>query len=176
VLFACRFALVPMALGLSIGIVLVLYRFFEQIVEIIGDMATNSHISDADFLTDVLTLVDLFLIAGLLTMVMIAGYENFVSRTRLSGNPEMPSWIGRLSHHDLKLNLSLTIVAISMFLLLQVFLSMTEEDTELPTKTIEVLPWMIGIHITFVFSAVALAVINRLSHKPPRKEQGKDTS
>ena len=110
-------------------------------------------------------------------MVMIAGYENFVSRTRLSGNPEMPSWIGRLSHHDLKLNLSLTIAAISMFLLLQVFLKMTEEHTKLSEKTLEALPWMIGIHLTFVLSAVALAVINRLSNHPsPSKELSKDKS
>jgi len=175
-LFSCRFALIPMALGLSIGIVLVLYRFFEQIIEIIGDLSAATPMTDAEFLTDVLTLVDFFLIAGVLTMVMIAGYENFVSRTRLGERPEMPTWIGRLSHHDLKLNLSLTIVAISMFLLLQVFLTMAEEGTEAPAKILGVLPWMIGIHITFVLSALVLAVINRMGNHMRVEGQGNDAS
>ncbi|MEN8174564.1 MAG: YqhA family protein [Pseudomonadota bacterium] len=164
-LFVFRFALAPMALGLSVGIILVLYKFLEQIFEILVELTKGRAFSDAEFLIDVLSLVDFFLIAGLLTMVMIAGYENFVTRTDLGRGPRMPSWIGRLSHHDLKLNLSLTIVAISMFLLLQVFLTMVEEGTEVPAQTFEVLPWMIGLHVTFVFSALVLAIINRLNSR-----------
>ncbi len=175
-LFACRFVLIPMALGLSIGIVLVLYKFFEEIFEILESMFGAHAITDAEFLIDVLSLVDFFLIGGLLTMVMIAGYENFVKRTYLGRSPNMPSWIGRLSHHDLKLNLSLTIIIISMILLLQVMLTMLEADTEVPTKTIEVLPWMIGVHATFILTALVLAIINRLGGHGRTENQDKDTS
>ena len=165
-----------MAIGLSVGIVLVLYKFVEQIFEIVEDLLANKTISDSHFLVDVLTLVDFFLIAGLLTMVMIAGYENFISSTRLSEYPNMPLWVGRLSHHDLKLNLALTIVAITMFLLLQVFLEMVEADIQGVEQTLKVLPWMMGLHITFVFSALVLAIINRLSGRSAAKENDRDTS
>lgn len=169
-LYLFRFALIPMALGLSVGIALVLYKFVEQIFEILHDIFSDKTITDSEFLIDVLSLVDFFLIAGLLTMVMIAGYENFISRTNLGERPNMPLWVGRLSHHDLKLNLSLTIVAISMFLLLQIFLTMVEERSEGVETTIQVLPWLIGLHVTFVFSALVLAIINRLGHHTSEKE------
>jgi uncharacterized protein (TIGR00645 family) len=161
-LYLFRFALIPMALGLLVGILLVLYKFLEQIVEIVGELLGAEKIPDSEFLIDVLSLVDFFLIGGLLTIVMIAGYENFVLRTRLRERPNMPAWVGRLSHHDLKLNLALTIVAISMFLLLQVFLRLVEQTSAAAEETLTILPWMIGVHITFVFSALVLAIINRL--------------
>ncbi|NJN47012.1 MAG: hypothetical protein HC808_11625 [Candidatus Competibacteraceae bacterium] len=88
----------------------------------------------------------------------------------------MPSWIGRLTHHDLKLNLSLTIMAISMFNLLQLFLEMTEEDSTLTPKIIRALPWLIGIHVTLITTSLALALINRLGHSMPIEEQAKDDS
>jgi uncharacterized protein (TIGR00645 family) len=172
-LYLFRLALVPMALGLSVGIVLVLYKFLEQIIEIMGDLLAVKKIPDSEFLIDVLSLVDFFLIGGLLTIVMIAGYENFVLRTRLSELPNIPSWVGRLSHHDLKLNLSLTIVAISMFLLLQVFLKLAEQSSQAMEETLKVLPWLIGIHITFVLSALVLAIINRLAGHSSAQENDK---
>lgn len=174
-LYLFRLALIPMALGLSVGLVLVLYKFFEQIVEIVGELLAAEKIPDSEFLIDVLSLVDFFLIGGLLTIVMIAGYENFVLRTRLRERPNMPSWVGRLSHHDLKLNLSLTIVTISMFLLLQVFLKMDEQSGQATEETLNVLPWMIGLHITFVFSALVLAIINRLGGHSPAQENDRNS-
>ncbi|MEZ5582318.1 MAG: YqhA family protein [Candidatus Competibacteraceae bacterium] len=141
-----------------------------------GDLFAKTPINDKAFLTDVLTLIDFFLIAGLLTMVMIAGYENFVARTDLGKRPNMPSWIGRLTHHDLKLNLSLTIMAISMFNLLQLFLEMAEANSTLTDEIIKEIPWLIGIHITFIISALAFALINRLGHSMPLESQGKDNS
>lgn len=175
-LFACRILLIPMAMGLSIGIILVLYKFLEQIIEITGHLFSSAPVTDKAFLTDVLTLIDFFLIAGLLTMVMIAGYENFVARTELGKRPEMPSWIGRLTHHDLKLSLSLTIMAVSMFNLLQIFLEMAEADSEKTEKIINELPWLIGIHFTFVFSALAFAFINRWGHRASLESQGEGSS
>jgi uncharacterized protein (TIGR00645 family) len=157
-----------MALGLSFGIALVVYKFGEQVVEIVGHLSSQRAIGDAEFMIAVLRLVDFFLIAGLLTMVMISGYENFVEKINVKKHKDGPAWIGRISHHELKLNLSLTVVAISMIQLLQFLLSLVEADTVANGPILEYVPWLLGLHAAFLVSAFVLALVSRMSEHPPR--------
>jgi uncharacterized protein (TIGR00645 family) len=171
-LFVFRLALVPMAIGLSFGIAFVAYKFAEQVVEIVQHLTAAHPISDAEFMIDVLRLIDFFLIAGLLTMVMISGYENFVEKINVKNHKDGPAWIGRISHHELKLNLSLTVVAISMIQLLQFLLALMEADDVANGPILQYVPWLLGLHMAFLVTAFVLAVISRMNEHPPRPSAG----
>ena len=123
-------------------------------------------VSDAGHLTEnevmllVLGLVDVVMIANLLIMVIIGGYETFVSRINLKNHPDQPEWLSHVNANVLKVKLAMAIVGISSIHLLQTFINAanTDGDTML---------WQTIIHITFVISALALAAIDRfLSPKP----------
>jgi uncharacterized protein (TIGR00645 family) len=163
-LYACRIALIPMALGLSLGVVLILFKFVIEIVEIVEHIFQPGTISDEQILIMIISLVDLFLIAGLLIIVMLSGYDNFVSKLHIRSAHGTPDWIGSVKYHDLKVNLGLTIVAISMVQLLKVFLSIEDIDPQY-------LPWLIGLHVTFLGSTMLLALSRWLSeHEHERAE------
>ena len=175
VIFSVRWLLLPLALGLTVGVLLVLYKFCEKALEILSDIFSEAEITDGHFLVDVISLIDFFLIAGLLTMVMISGYENFISRTTLRARTDSPHWIGRITHHDLKLNLALTVVTICLFQLLQVVLALMEPDVfaELQDKVdiYRMLPLLIAAQVTVTLTAVALAWINRSARRESNDDE-----
>ncbi len=133
-------------------------------------------VSDAGHLTEnevmllVLGLVDVVMIANLLIMVIIGGYETFVSRINLRGHPDQPEWLSHVNANVLKVKLAMAIVGISSIHLLQTFINAanTDGDTML---------WQTIIHITFVISALALAAIDRFlspkhTHPQPVESNG----
>jgi uncharacterized protein (TIGR00645 family) len=118
-------------------------------------------LSENEVMLLVLGLVDVVMIANLLIMVIIGGYETFVSRINLKNHPDQPEWLSHVNANVLKVKLAMAIVGISSIHLLQTFINAanTSSDTML---------WQTIIHLTFVVSAVALAAIDRfLSPKPP---------
>jgi uncharacterized protein (TIGR00645 family) len=118
-------------------------------------------LSENDVMLLVLGLVDVVMIANLLIMVIIGGYETFVSRINLKNHPDQPEWLSHVNANVLKVKLAMAIVGISSIHLLQTFINAanTSSDTML---------WQTIIHLTFVVSAVALALIDRfLSPKSP---------
>ena len=112
------------------------------------------HLTENEVMLLVLGLVDVVMIANLLIMVIIGGYETFVSRIQMRGHPDQPEWLSHVNANVLKVKLAMAIVGISSIHLLQSFInaSQMEGDTLL---------WQTVIHLTFVISAVALAVIDR---------------
>jgi uncharacterized protein (TIGR00645 family) len=107
-------------------------------------------------ITDVLSLIDLSLVANLLLMVMFAGYENFVARFELEDHKYRPSWMGRVDFGELKLKLLTSIVAITAIHVLESFMNIgTTSDRELA--------WNVVILIAFVLSGVLLAIMGRVS-------------
>lgn len=155
-LYACRLALIPMAIGLSLGVMLILFKFVIEVGEIIVHLFQPGTISDEEILIMIISLIDLFLIGGLIIIVMLSGYDNFVSRLHIRKTQATPDWIGSVKYHDLKINLGLTIVAISMVQLLKVFLAIEAVEPEY-------LPWLIGLHVTFLGSTLLLVLSRRLS-------------
>jgi uncharacterized protein (TIGR00645 family) len=114
-----------------------------------------------DVITLVLSLIDISLIASLVAMVMLAGYENFVSGFELGGHKYKPSWMGHIDFGELRVKLLTSIVAISAIHVLELFMNIgPASDHELA--------WSVGILIAFVFSALLLAVMNRIS--PPEHQ------
>lgn len=121
-------------------------------------------LSENDVMLLVLGLVDVVMIANLLIMVIIGGYETFVSRINLKNHPDQPEWLSHVNANVLKVKLAMAIVGISSIHLLQTFINAanTSPNTML---------WQTVIHLTFVVSAVALALIDRfLSPKGPAEK------
>ena len=104
----------------------------------------------------VLGLVDVVMVANLLIMVIIGGYETFVSRIDVEGHPDEPEWLSHVNANVLKVKLAMAIVGISSIHLLRTFIE-AEAHTE------KALLWQTVIHITFLLSALALAFIDRMS-------------
>ena len=127
-------------------------------------------VSDAGHLTEnevmllVLGLVDVVMIANLLIMVIIGGYETFVSRINLKNHPDQPEWLSHVNANVLKVKLAMAIVGISSIHLLQTFINAANTSSE-------TMLWQVVIHLTFVASAVSLALIDRyLSPKSHAEE------
>ena len=157
VVFTSRWLLAPIYVGLSAGLLVLLVKFFQGIVALLSHalVATGSNV-----IVEVLGLIDLSLMAGLLMIVMFAGYENFVSGLDAEGITDKPSWMGKVSFTDMKLKLMASIVAISAIRLLEYFMNLAD----VPDRD---LAWGMGLHMTFVVSGLLLAVMDRLTVKKP---------
>ena len=106
----------------------------------------------------ILSLIDLTLVGGLLVMVMFSGYENFVSRIDLDDGSEKLSWLGTLDTNSLKNKVAASIVAISSIHLLKIFMNAQNVDNDK-------LLWYVVIHMTFVVSAFAMGLLDKLTKK-----------
>ncbi len=151
-LFASRWLLVPLYLGLAFLLVLFSIHFFRELIPL-GERAFV--LGETEMILAALDLIDLTLIAGLVVMVMLSGYENFVSRLDIGETEKTISWLGKLDTGTLKLKVAASIVAISAIQLLKGFM----EVQSLPS---EKLLWMTIIHLTFVVSAVLLTIMDRM--------------
>jgi uncharacterized protein (TIGR00645 family) len=127
------------------------------------------HLSENEVMLLVLGLVDVVMIANLLIMVIIGGYETFVSRIQMRGHPDQPEWLSHVNANVLKVKLAMAIVGISSIHLLQSFInaSKIEGDTLL---------WQTVIHLTFVVSAVALALIDRYLSPKAGEHEGQGSN
>jgi uncharacterized protein (TIGR00645 family) len=118
----------------------------------------------------VLALIDVVMISNLLIMVIVGGYETFVSRLNLENHPDQPEWLSHVNANVLKVKLGTAIIGISSIHLLKVFIS----AGSLPERTIL---WQTVIHVVFLVSAIAIALIDRImvsSAKPVRPGNGTD--
>ena len=109
----------------------------------------------------VLGLIDVVMIANLLTMVIIGGYETFVSKLRLDGHPDQPEWLSHVNANVLKVKLATALIGISSIHLLITFMDADKKDTKS-------MLWQVIIHLTFVGSALVLAWIDKLTHPNAR--------
>jgi uncharacterized protein (TIGR00645 family) len=152
-LFACRWLLAPMYLGLSLALVALAIKFFQEAAHSLTGILT---LAETDLVLSVLSLIDLVLVGSLIVMVMLSGYENFVSKLDTGSEQESPAWLGKLDSGGLKLKVAVSIVAISSIHLLRIF--MNAEGT--PNDKIL---WYVVLHLTFVVSAVLLGVLDRMA-------------
>lgn len=162
VLYASRWLLAPIYLGLALAVLALSIKFFQEVVHLMLHILTTP---ETDLVLTVLALVDMALVAGLLVMVMFSGYENFVSSIDLDENTEKLSWLGKLDSGTLKLKVAAAIVAISSIHLLRAF--MTAENIEN-----DKLMWYTLIHLTFVVSAVLLGVLDKMAFSAHRDDEG----
>ena len=154
-LYASRWLLAPIYMGLSIGLLLLGIKFFQEVIHVFPLILAKS---EADVVLLILSLIDLSLVGGLLVMVMLSGYENFVSSLDLDEGKEKLSWLGKMDAGSLKQKVAASIVAISSIHLLKVFMNAEAIDNDK-------LMWYVLIHLTFVLSAVLMAYVDRLNHQ-----------
>ena len=152
-LFASRWVLAPFFFGLAISIVLLLFKFLQELVHVAAGVMVWP---GTQLVAEVLGLVDLTLTAALLIIVVFSGYENFVSRIDHSTHRDWPEWMGSIDFTGLKLKLLSSIVAISAVQVLRLFLALKD------TSDRELL-WSVGIHLLFVVSSVLLALSDRIA-------------
>jgi uncharacterized protein (TIGR00645 family) len=111
---------------------------------------------ESDLVLLVLSLVDIALVGGLLVMVMLSGYENFVSRIDVAEDAEKLSWLGKLEFGSLKQKVAASIVAISSIHLLKAFMNAQHTPNDK-------LMWYVIIHLTFVLSAIGMAWVDKMN-------------
>jgi uncharacterized protein (TIGR00645 family) len=154
-IFASRWILAPVYAGLVVSLFLIMFKFAQKS----WAMATHViSISLDDTILGILSLIDLSLMGNLLLMIMFGGYQNFVSKLELRGHEDTPEWISHVGFGDLKLKLMGSIVAISAIELLKGFMSIESASDR-------TLGWGVGIHMTFVISALFLAIMDALMAK-----------
>jgi uncharacterized protein (TIGR00645 family) len=153
IILASRWILVVFFLGLTVALGLYAITFLKKLWEFMNKLAV---IEDAEAILKVLALIDAALVASLVVMVIISGYENFVSRfDNIEEHSGELSWLGKIDASSLKIKVASTIVAISSIHLLQVFLN-AEKFTD------GKLMWLTIIHMAFVLSALLLAYIDKV--------------
>ena len=151
IILASRWLLVVFYLGLSLALLLYAISFAKKLWEFVEKLFV---LQETDTILKMLSLIDAALVASLVVMVIISGYENFVSRFDAAEGTEI-SWLGKVDASSLKIKVASTIVAISSIHLLQVFLNAQQ-------YTDSQLMWLTIIHLTFVISALLLAYIDKL--------------
>jgi uncharacterized protein (TIGR00645 family) len=153
VIFASRWLLAPIYVGLVVALALLVIKFVQALWHTLGHIL---EVSESQAILDVLALVDLSLAANLILIVVFAGYENFVSKMHTANHEDRPDWMGKVDYTGLKLKLLASIVAISAIQLLRAFIDVAQ-------YTDAQLAWLVGIHLTFVVSGVLLAWMDRIT-------------
>src|SRR3990170_2141908 len=163
-IFGSRWLQLPLYVGLIVAQGVYVVLFLKELWHL---FAHAFDFSEQQIMLAVLGLIDVVMISNLLVMVIVGGYETFVSRLNLKGHPDEPEWLSHVNASVLKIKLAMAIIGISSIHLLKTFIS----ADKLPRT---MMLWQVLIHITFVGSAIALAWIDRLTarveHASPVRE------
>lgn len=158
-LFSTRWLLAPIYFGLSLALIALAVKFFQELFHVFPHIL---ELAEADLVLTVLALVDIALVGSLIIMVMLSGYENFVSKIDVEGANEKLGWMGKLDAGSLKIKVAASIVAISSIHLLRVFMNLQHVDNEK-------LMWYVIFHMTFVFSALLLGYLDKIAFASHRE-------
>ncbi len=166
ILFASRWLLAPVYLGLSLAVLALGIKFFQELWHIFHGLIA---MKEADLILMILGLIDMALVGALIVMVMFSGYENFVSKIDVDDNADKLDWLGKLDANTLKLKVAASIVAISSIHLLKIFMETPKIFANNPVDVAnDKLLWYTIIHLTFVFSALLLAFLDRIAFSAHR--------
>ena len=149
-----RWLQAPLYIGLIVAQAVYVRQFWLELVHLISMMADKS-MTETALMLIVLGLIDVVMISNLLVMVIVGGWETFVSRLDLQDHPDQPEWLSHVNAGVLKVKLATAIIGISSIHLLKTFINAASYDE----KT---LLWQTVIHITFVISAIAIAYTDKI--------------
>ena len=180
-IFFSRWLQAPLYLGLIVAQVVYVVVFMVELWHLAESVFSGFfngeglHIEEAEIMLSVLGLIDVVMIANLLIMVIIGGYETFVSKIKIEGHPDQPEWLSHVNANVLKVKLAMAIIGISSIHLLKTFIEVG--DLGAPTAESESVTgenytwdgvlWQVVIHMVFIVSAIALAWIDKISHSHP---------
>lgn len=152
-LYASRWLLAPIYMGLSLALLLLGIKFFQEIIHTFPIILS---LKEADVVLVTLSLIDMALVGGLLIMVMFSGYENFVSHIDIDEGKEKLSWLGKMDSGSLKQKVAASIVAISSIHLLKAFMN----AEHIANDKLEL---YVIIHMAFVLSALGMAYVDKMN-------------
>ncbi|MBU3710373.1 MAG: TIGR00645 family protein [Limnohabitans sp.] len=182
VIFASRWLQLPLYLGLIAAQGLYVFHFWVELTHLLeaafGNQAALqalitgmgykseapvTSLNETIIMLVVLGLIDVVMISNLLIMVIVGGYETFVSRMYLENHPDQPEWLNHVNASVLKVKLATAIIGISSIHLLKTFINAANYD-------VKVLMWQTLIHLTFLLSALAIAYADKLLHPPSNSD------
>lgn len=154
-MYRSRWLLAPIYLGLSLALLALGIKFFQEVFHLLPQIFA---IGEADMILVILSLIDIAMVGGLIVMVMMSGYENFVSQLDVAEDEEKLGWLGKMDASSLKMKIAASIVAISSIHLLKVFMNAQNIGNDK-------LLWYVIIHLTFVGSAFAMGALDKMTKK-----------
>lgn len=154
-IFASRWLQAPLYLGLIVAQGIYVVQFMMELSHLVADIA---HLDEAKTMLIVLGLIDVVMIANLLIMVIIGGYETFVSKLDIEGHPDQPEWLSHVNAGVLKVKLATALIGISSIHLLKSFINAAQLDDR-------VIGWQVGIHLVFVVSAFMMAQTDKVMNQ-----------
>ncbi len=160
VIFASRWLQAPLYLGLILAQGVYVYHFLAELIHLLHDVQT---VTENEIMLIVLGLIDVVMISNLLVMVIVGGYETFVSRLMIDDHPDMPEWLAHVNVNTMKIKLALALVGISSIHLLKNFIDinhLADRDVIL----------QIVIHCVFLLSALFMAITCKVTESISSKE------
>ncbi|HEU4814264.1 MAG TPA: TIGR00645 family protein [Xanthomonadaceae bacterium] len=176
-IFSSRWLQLPLYLGLIVAQCVYVFLFVKELVHLVVDANT---LTEQGIMLLVLGLIDVVMISNLLVMVIVGGYETFVSRLRLQGHPDQPEWLSHVNASVLKVKLAMAIIGISSIHLLKSFIEAGELGLPLCSPALEAagelcasttatgIMWQTIIHCVFILSAIGIAWTDKLMQHQPK--------
>ncbi len=174
-IFASRWLQLPLYLGLIVAQAVYVWQFGVELVHLVSEvflhggeaeqaakLAEGGPSAEVAIMLIVLGLIDVVMISNLLMMVIVGGYETFVSRLRLEGHPDQPEWLSHVNASMLKVKLAMAIIGISSIHLLKTFIEVGDLGTPGSKFTESGVLWQTVIHCVFILSAIGIAYTDRL--------------
>ena len=180
-IFVSRWLQAPLYIGLIVAQLVYVVVFMVELWHLVSEVVLHpGSINESVIMLAVLGLIDVVMIANLLIMVIIGGYETFVSRINTDGHPDQPEWLSHVNANVLKVKLAMAIIGISSIHLLKTFIAvgnMTDDGTKssIGSYTPTGVLWQVVIHMVFIVSALALAWIDRMSQSAARAAHAAQT-
>jgi len=162
-IFASRWLQVPLYLGLIVAQGVYVVLFLKELWHLVSHANT---FGEQQIMLVVLGLIDVVMISNLLVMVIVGGYETFVSRLGLQGHPDQPEWLSHVNASVLKIKLAMAIIGISSIHLLRTFIEAGNLGSAEARYTESGVMWQTIIHGAFILSAVGIAWVDKLGQPP----------
>jgi uncharacterized protein (TIGR00645 family) len=153
-IFGSRWLQLPLYLGLIIAQCAYVFLFLKELTHLVMDI---NQLTEQAIMLIVLGLIDVVMISNLLMMVIVGGYETFVSRLRLEGHPDQPEWLSHVNATVLKVKLAMAIIGISSIHLLKTFIAAGNLGMPDAKFTTDGVMWQTIIHMAFIASAIGIA-------------------
>ncbi len=159
-IFSSRWLQLPLYVGLIVAQIVYVYLFLKELWHLIMHAW---EFTEQQIMLVVLGLIDVVMISNLLVMVIVGGYETFVSRLRLEGHPDNPEWLSHVNSGILKVKLAMAIIGISSIHLLRTFIEAGAIGTATARVTETGVMWQTIIHMSFIASAIGIAWVDRMT-------------
>ncbi len=161
IIFASRWLQLPLYVGLIGAQGVYVYKFLYELWHLLTHAVS---FSEQQIMLVVLGLIDVVMISNLLIMVIVGGYETFVSKLNLNGHPDQPEWLDHVNAGVLKVKLAMAIIGISSIHLLRTFIEASQIGAPNSHITSEAVMWQTIIHCVFILSAIGIAYVDKLTH------------